>query len=214
MHIKRIASILNLQRKSAGGVIGKSRPRKGRGFVRLTLTTNVAFPTLSHAGEHESARRRARLDRHDRDPPRRPCRRLLRARAHRRPAQVPVGRRDLRFQLASRMDGVRLVRRSQLGARRADSRGGRLRSSHICASSRAASPAARGEAQHDPHRHHRGRLRRLRLDPVRGRSPVAGGAAGRPMPHPCETAILDRLRAMRGPGESDSDVILRIAAQK
>ena len=43
------------------------------------------------------------------------------------------------------------------------------------------------------------------LDDARGRASVARAASGRP-------AILDRLRAMRGPGESYSDVILRIAA--
>ena len=74
MHIKRIASILNLQRKSAGGVIGKSRltadgvrrglcrslrthaPRLGGGHAAQvpSCIASVAFQTLSHAGEHES----------------------------------------------------------------------------------------------------------------------------------------------------------------
>ena len=40
---------------------------------------------------------------------------------------------------------------------------------------------------------------------------MARGASGRQIFIHFEAAVVDRLRAMRGPGESYSDVILRLA---
>jgi hypothetical protein len=119
MHIKRIASILNLQRKS----IGKSRlaadgvrrdcedpygPMPHGLAAVMSRRFRVAslvwpfrrFPTLANI---KTTRRRAGLDRHDRDLPRRLRRSrggLPLARDHRRPARLPVGRCDFRLQSA------------------------------------------------------------------------------------------------------------------
>jgi hypothetical protein len=60
----------------------------------------------------------------------------------------------------------------------------------------------------DQHRHHRGRPRRHRQDPA-GRDRAARRRRGRCFIH-LKEAIVDRLGAMRGPGESYSDVILRL----
>jgi hypothetical protein len=55
---------------------------------------------------------------------------------------------------------------------------------------------------HGPYRPHRRRLPRRLLEAARGRASVARPSSGRQCLVPVETAVLDRLRAMRRPGES------------
>ena len=59
--------------------------------------------------------------------------------------------------------------------------------------------------------HHRDHVLRHLLEAARGRASVARPSSGRPCLIRIEAAVIDRLRAMRRPGESYSDVILRLA---
>jgi hypothetical protein len=68
-----------------------------------------------------------------------------------------------------------------------------------------------GSPANHPHRHQRRRLGRYLLDAARGRAFMAGPSlrTAQCLIH-IEAAVLDRLRTMRRPGESYSDVILRL----
>ena len=69
-----------------------------------------------------------------------------------------------------------------------------------------------GETTHDPHRHHRRRFQDHRRHDAAGLSRLRGGASAKDdVSIWLALDVVNKLRTLRGPGESYSDVILRLA---
>ncbi len=79
-------------------------------------------------------------------------------------------------------------------------------------SRRSGRPSHRAAASDDPHRDQRGRVRRDRPYDALGSTGYENATNERGERHVwLAPNVVDRLRAMRGPGETYSDVILRLA---